>query len=333
MPAPVDTKLVLCIWNAFTEWRFPAWLAADLQKRYPAMRIVHLPDYRRLGEEIRDADILFGFSLTREQFACAKRLKWIHVLAAGVNQLMREDIRNSEVIITNSRHVHAITLAEHTLGFILALARRFLSAVCYQMERRWAQQEIWDEFPHATEVNGRTLLIVGYGAIGQEIARRARCFGMTVVGVKRDPARGRQHADRVVSPDELPGVLPEADFVVLTTPLTEETRSSFGRAQFAAMKKSAFFINVGRGAVMDGDALVEALQNRTLAVAAIDVAEPEPLERDSPLWRAPNLLITPHLSAVSPRLWQRHKELLFENLERFFSGRELLNVVDKARGY
>ncbi|MDA2912429.1 D-2-hydroxyacid dehydrogenase [Acidobacteriia bacterium AH_259_A11_L15] len=333
MPAPGDTKLVLCIWSPFTEWRFPAWLAEDIRKRYPPMRVVHLPDYRRLGEEIRDADILFGFSLKPEQFAAACRLKWIHVLAAGVNQLMREDIRRSDVVITNSRRVHAVPMAEHTLGLILALARRFLSAVGHQLEHHWAQQEIWEEFPRPMEINGRTLVIVGYGAIGREIARRAQACGMKVVGVKRDPARGREHADRVVGTDQLLAALAQADFVVLTLPLTEETNHFFGREEFAAMKKSAFFLNVSRGAVVDAEALVAALHNKTIAGAAIDVAEVEPLEPSSPLWKAPNLFITPHLSAVSERLWHRHAELLFENLDRYFSGRELLNVVDKKRGY
>ncbi|MFQ5724155.1 MAG: D-2-hydroxyacid dehydrogenase, partial [Terriglobia bacterium] len=332
MPAPGDTKLVLCIWHPFSEWRFPAWLAEDIRKRYPPMRVVHLPDYRRLGEEIRDADILFGFSLKPEQFAAARRLKWIHVLAAGVNQLMREDIRRSDVVITNSRRVHAVPMAEHTLGLILALARRLPSALRYQVQGKWAQQEIWEEFPRPMEINGRTLVIVGYGAIGREIARRAQACGMQVVGVKRDPARGREHADRVVGTDQLLAALAEADFVVLTLPLTEETNHFFGREQFAAMKKSAFFLNVSRGAVVDAEALVAALHNKTIAGAAIDVAEVEPLEPSSPLWKAPNLFITPHLSAVSERLWHRHAELLFENLERYFAGRELLNVVDKKRG-
>lgn len=333
MPDPAQTKMVVCIWHRFEQWRTPQWLIEALRVRYPELHLVHLPDYHRLGEEITDTDIFAGFSLKPEQFAAGRRLKWIHCLAAGVNQLMRDDIRRSDVLITNSRHVHAVTMAEHSLGLILALARRVPSAVRYQQQKHWAQQEIWDEVPHPMEINGRTLVIIGYGAIGQTLARRARACGMRIVGVKRDPSRGGEHADDVVGAGQLQAVLGEADFVVLAAPLTPETQGFVGSQQFAAMKRSAYFINIGRGALVDADALVSALRQKTIAGAAIDVVAVEPLAPDNPLWEAPNLLITPHLSAVSERLWQRHAALLFDNLDRYFAGRELLNVVDKQRGY
>lgn len=333
MPSPADTKIVLCIWHKFDQWRFPDWLAQALRKRYPAMQVAHLPDYARLDEEIKDADIFCGFSLRPEQLASAHRLKWIHCLAAGVNQLMRDDVRRHPVVITNARHVHAVTMAEHTLGLILALARRFPSALRYQAEKHWAQQEVWNEEPHPMEINGRTLLVVGYGAIGQELAKRARACGMRVVGVKRDPARGAEHADRIVGAEELLAALAEADFVLLAVPLLPETERFFGPEHFAAMKKTAYFLNIGRGALVDEKALVAALQEKIIAGAAIDVAETEPLPSESPLWTAPNLFITPHLAGVSERLWHRHAALLLDNLERYFAGKELLNVVDKDRGY
>jgi len=333
MLSAADTKIVLCIWHHFDQWRVPAWLVQALRVRYPGLRVAHLPDYTGLDEAITDADIFAGFSLKPEQFARARQLKWIHCLAAGVNQLMRDDIRASNVIITNSRNVHASCMAEHTLGLILALARRIPSAVRHQLQKHWAQQEIWDEQPHPMEITGRTLTIVGYGAIGQELARRAVACGMRVLGVKRDLTRGTEHAEAVVDPDHIGVVLAEADFVVLATPALPETEHLFGAAQFAAMKTTAYFINIGRGLLVQGDALIAALRKGQIAGAAIDVAEVEPLPPESPLWDAPNLLITPHLSAVSERLWHRHAALLFENLDRYFSGRELLNVVDKQRGY
>ncbi len=333
MPSPADTKIVLCIWHPFDQWRVPAWLPQALAVRYPDLRVTHLPDYTGLDAAITDADIFAGFSLKPEQFASAKKLKWIHCLAAGVNQLMRDDIRRSSVVITNSRNVHASCMAEHTLGLILALARRVPSAVRHQLQKHWAQQEIWNEQPRPMEISGRTLTIVGYGAIGQELARRAVACGMRVLGVKRDVTRGAEHAEAVVAPDKMEAVLGEADFVVLATPALPETQHLFGAAQFAAMKKTAYFINIGRGMLVEAEALVAALRNGQIAGAAIDVAEVEPLPPESPLWDAPNLLITPHLSAVSERLWHRHAALLFENLDRYFSGRELLNIVDKQRGY
>lgn len=333
MPSPAETKLLVCIWHRFDQWRFPDWLAQAVRQRYPEITVVHLPDYNKLDEEVRDADIYVGWSLRPGQFASAKKLKWIHATAAGVDQLMRDDVRRSPVIITNSRGVMNIPMAEHTLGLVLALARRFPSAMRHQRERHWAQQDIWNEQPHPMEINGRTLLIVGYGAIGRELSRRARALGMRVVGVKRNPASGREHADEVVGTDRLAEVLGGADFVVLSTPVTPETDHAFGRAELQAMKASAYFVNVGRGMLLDAGALCEALQNKQIAGAAIDVAEQEPLPPEDPLWSAPNLLITPHLSAVSERLWHRHAALLLNNLDRYFSGRELLNVVDKERGY
>lgn len=333
MPKPEETKLVACMAPQFTQWRFPDWLATAIRKRYPGLQVVHLPDYTRLEAEIRDADIFMGWWLSRAQFAQARRLKWLHTLGAGVDQWFRDDILAANLVITNSRHVLTVTMAEHTLGLILALARRIPSAARYQQQKHWAQQEVWDEEPHPMEINGRTLLVVGYGAIGQELGRRARACGMRVVGVKRDPTRGGEHADSVVGVEQLDVALAEADFVVLATPVTPETRHLFNRQRFAAMKRTAYFINIGRGVLVDTSALVAALQEKLIAGAAIDVAEQEPLPPESPLWTAPNLLITPHLAGVSERFWHRHAALVLENIDRYFAGRELLNVVDKERGY
>lgn len=333
MPRPQDTKLVACIRHPFDQWRFPAWLAEEIRSRYPGMSVVHLEDTSRLTDEIADADIFAGWRLKPEQFARASKLKWIHATAAGVDQLMYDEIRRSPVVITNSSSVLTLPMAEHTLGLMLALARRIPSAVRYQGKCHWAQQEIWDETPHPRELSGSTLVVVGYGAIGREVGRRVRALGMKVIGVKRDPTRGGEHADRVVAAESLEAVLGEGDFVVLATPVTPATQRLFGQKQFAAMKPSAYFINIARGVLVDTDALVAALQGRVIAGAAIDVAEREPLVPESPLWTAPNLLITPHLAAVSEPLWQRHAALLFENLDRWFAGQELLNRVDKERGY
>lgn len=333
MPRPQDTKLVACIRHSFDQWRFPAWLAEEIRRRYPGITVVHLEDTSRLADEIADADIFAGWTLKPEQFARAAKLRWIHATAAGVDQLMQDDIRRSPVVVTNSSSVLTLPMAEHTLGLVLALARRIPSAVRFQEKRHWAQQEIWDETPHPRELFGSTLVVVGYGAIGRELGRRVRALGMKVIGVKRDPTRGAEHADRVVAAENLEQALGEGDFVVLSAPVTPATQRLFGQRQFSAMKASAYFINIARGVLVDTDALVAALRERVIAGAAIDVAEREPLTPESPLWTAPNLLITPHLAAVSEPLWQRHAALLFENLDRWFAGRELLNRVDKERGY
>ncbi|MFQ5927920.1 MAG: D-2-hydroxyacid dehydrogenase [Terriglobia bacterium] len=333
VPKPADTKLLFCVWHKFSQWHVPDWLVTAIRQRYPEMQVVHLQGYERLGEEVRDADILVGWSLRPEQLASASKLQWIHSLAAGVGQLMYPELRQSQAVVTNARGIHAIPIAEHALGMMLALARHLPSAFRYQQRPQWAQQEIWDEEPHPMELNSRTLAIVGYGTIGHALAARARALGMRIVGVKKDVARGTEDADALYPANRLADALAEADFVVLALPETSESHRMFGRAQFAAMKPTAYFINIARGKLLDQEALAEALRQKRIAGAALDVADPEPLPPESPLWSLPNLIITPHLSAVSERLWHRQAALLLNNLERFFSGRELLNAIDKQRGY
>jgi phosphoglycerate dehydrogenase-like enzyme len=182
-------------------------------------------------------------------------------------------------------------------------------------------------------LNGQVLLIVGYGSIGRELARRAKAFDMRVWGVTRSGEGDPAHAERIVAASQLDEVLPQADYVVVTAPETPATKRLIGAAQIARMKRGARLLNVARGSLLDEAALVRALESGALAGAALDVAETEPLPPESPLWRAPNLLITPHTSAVSDRLWSRETSLLLDLLERWFDGREMFNRVDFSRGY
>lgn len=332
MPEPRSTKLVICVWHRFPLWCFPAWLTDAIRQRHPEMYVVHLPDYTGLAEELEDGDILVGYSVKPEQFAAAKKLKWIHSTAAAVHQLMFPELVASAVIVTNARSVHAVCMAEHTMALLLALARRLPSAFRHQQEARWAQQEIWQELS-PVEINGRVLGLVGLGAIGNELARRARAFGMRIIAVKKHPERHAELADEVYGPEQLDRLLEQADFAVLCAPATPETQRLISRPQLERMKRTAYLVNVSRGALVDEAALIAALESGRIAGAALDVASEEPLPPENPLWRAPNLLLTPHIAAVSERLWHRHAALLLLNLERYFAGRELENVVDKSRGY
>lgn len=331
-PPPRETKLLISVWHRFPLWCFPVWLTDAIRQRYPEMVVVHLPDYAGLDEELADVDILVGFSVKPEQFARVKKLKWIHSTAAAVHQLMFPELVASPVIVTNARTVHAVCMAEHTMSLLLALARRLPAAVRHQLESRWAQQPIWEE-SSPIEINGRVLGLVGLGAIGSEVARRARVFGMRIVAIKRHPQRNAEAADEVYPPEELNRLLEKADFVVLCAPATAETRGMISYPQLDAMKKNAYLINVSRGTLVDEQALVGALETGQIAGAALDVTAEEPLPSESPLWRAPHLLITPHMAAVSERLWHRHAALLLSNLERWFAGQELENIVDKTLGY
>ncbi len=330
---PAETKLVICVWHPFTEWRPKPTMADTIRRRWPEMRVLHLPDYDHLPEELPDTDIFVGYSLRAKQLKEAKKLKWIHSTAAGVAQLMYPELRDSGILVTNPRGIFSVPMAEHTMGLLLALARNFPDSVRQQDQSRWAQQELWDKPQHLTELNGQILLIVGYGSIGRELGRRARAFDMRVWGVTRSGEGERTHAERIVAAARLDDVLPEADYVVIAAPETEETKHLIGAAQIARMKRGARLINVARGSLLGEAALVRALESGVLGGAALDVAETEPLPAESLLWKAPNLLITPHTSAVSDRLWGRETALLTQLLERWFDGREMFNQVDFARGY
>src|SRR3981081_1700626 len=169
---PADTKLVICVWHPFTEWRPKPAMAEAIRKRWPEMRVLHLPDYDQLPAELPDTDIFVGYSLRAQQLKSAKKLKWIHSTAAGVAQLMYPELRDSGILVTNPSGIFSVPMAEHTMGLLLALARDFPESVRQQAHAHWSQQELWDKPQHLTEINGQVLLIVGYGSIGREVARR-----------------------------------------------------------------------------------------------------------------------------------------------------------------
>jgi D-2-hydroxyacid dehydrogenase (NADP+) len=330
---PAETKLVICVWHPFTEWRPKPAMAETIRKLWPEMRVVHLPNYDRLLEELVDTDIFVGYSLRAEQLKGAKNLKWIHSTAAGVAQLMYPELRDSGITVTNPSGIFSVPMAEHTMGLLLALARNFPDSVRAQDRAKWAQQEIWDKQQHLTELNGKVLLIVGYGSIGREVAKRAKAFEMQVWGVTRSGAGERAHAEKIFSAAQLRIALPGADYVLICAPETSETKHLIGAPEIAGMKRGARLINVGRGSLLDEAALVQALESGALGGAALDVAQTEPLPAESPLWKVPNLFITPHTSGVSDRLWDRQTTILISLLERWFAGQELFNQVDFARGY
>ena len=297
------------------------------------MNVVHLPSYERMNEELPDTDIFVGYSLRPEQFLQAHRLRWIHSTAAGVAQLMYPELRASNVLVTKASGVHSIPMGEHILGTLVAVARQFPAAVRYQLARRWAQQEIWDSPLRPRELVGQVLLVVGFGATGRALAQRAKPLGMKIWAVTRSGKADPALAERVFPATQLDRALPEADFVVLAAPEIPETHHLIGAQQLAAMKRTAFLVNMARGSLVDEAALIEALEHRAIAGAAIDVAEEEPLPPESRLWSLENVFLTPHISAVSESLWDRQAQLLLENLDRWFSGCDLLNRVDLKRGY
>ena len=331
--SPQKTKVTICAWQPFTEWQAKPLVADTLRRRWPEMHVADAFSFKELPPEVPDTDIFVGAFLLPEHLQSAKKLKWIHSTSAGVGQLAYPQLVSSGIVVTNASGVFSVPMAEHTIGLLLALARNFPDTVRQQDQKLWSQQFLWDKPQHLSELSGTTLLIVGFGSIGREIAKRANAFEMQVIGVTRSGKGDLAHAQKLVSAEKLDELLPQADYVVLTVPETRETKQLFDADRLARMKRGARLINLGRGSAIDEAALVSALETGQLGGAALDVTETEPLSPESPLWSAPNLLITPHTSAISDRLWQRETDLLVQLLERWFDGRELFNVVDLSKGY
>jgi phosphoglycerate dehydrogenase-like enzyme len=332
-------KLLILLKHRFELWNPPDWFAPRLREHFPGVDVVHLRDYDRADEELPDAEVLIAWSLRGDQFLSAKKLKWIHSTAAAVHALISPELAASNVMVTNARSVHAPVVAEHAIALMFALAKRLPSAMRHQHHRDWAQTEIWHESPRPRELSGSVLGMIGYGAIGREVASRALALGMNVLAVRRhaqeppDTVAPASDHVQVLGASELNRVLSQSDFIILAPPLTAETTGMIGAAQFAAMKRDCYLINVGRGALIDEPALLRALETQHIGGAALDVFVKEPLPPDSPLWSAPNLLITPHSAGFSDRMWERHYVLFSDNLRRYLRGEPLTNRVDPRAGY
>src|SRR5690348_16161800 len=290
-PPPAETKLVISSYHRFTLWRSPPELAAAVRQRWPEMRVLDLPHYDRITPELPDTDIFVGVLLRPEQWREAARLKWVHTTSAGVGQLMYPEFRNSGIILTNASGVHAPAMAEHITGMIVAVARDFPGAMRFQAQKKWAQQEIWDGPARPRELSGAVALVVGFGAVGRGVAERLRGFGMHIWAVTRSGRADAALAERTFPAAELNAALPGADYVILAAPETPETRQLIGAEQLAAMKAGAILVNVARGSLVDQAALIAALEKRAIGGAALDVASPEPLPPENPLWALENVFI------------------------------------------
>lgn len=326
-------KTLIVHYHRFELWHAPAWLRDRLQQAFPDFQFVQLQSYDRVPEEIVDADVFIGWSLRPEQFVAARKLRWIHSPAAAVHQLMFPELVRSNVLLTNSSSVHGPVVAEHAIAVMLALAKRLPQAMQYQAKKVWSQEILWNERPRPREVAGATVAVVGMGGIGSEFTRLAKALGMRVLAVREDVSKGAGGADAVYSSAQIEEVLPQADYVLLCTPVTPATTGIINAARLQKMKPGAYLMNVARGPLVDEPALVAALKARQIAGAGLDVFVEEPLPADSPFWSLDNVLITPHSAAVTEQLWERHYELIVENLNRFVAGKPLLNAVNTRRGY
>lgn len=301
------------------------------------------------AEEVEQAleesvEVLYTFYLPVD-LSRAPALKWVQLHTAGVDHLLGHPLMKSDILLTTASGIHATPIAEYVFASILAFNRRLPQMLYYQSRREWPQGR-WNLFARP-ELRGSTLGIVGYGSIGREVGRTARCFGMRVVSTKRSvsqmrdagyavPGTGDREGallDEAFPPERLSEMLGLCDYVVVAVPLTPQTRKLIGEAELRAMKPSAYLVNISRGGTVDEAALVKALRQGWIAGAGLDVFEEEPLPANSPLYDLDNVILSPHVAGFTLRYDERASDLFAENLRRYLAGKPLLNLVDKDKGY
>jgi len=307
-----------------------AGLAKELQSVSSQVRIVAVTR-ENVMKEIADADAYIG-SIRPEEVRAGKKLQWVAVMSAGVESVLHRsganDLRDSQIVLTNNQIVQGPEIADHAMAMLLHLSRALHVYGRYKMEENWRG----GNYP-GIELSGRTAVVIGVGGIGMQIAARAWAFGMNVIGVDPEDIPYSPFIRRVVKPDHLDEVIPEADVVFISAPHTPMSHKMMGPGQFEKMKKGAYFIAVSRGGIYDLNALVKALDEKRLSGAGVDVTDPEPLPKGHPLWKFENVVITPHIAGRSDKDRARMVGTIKENIRRFAEGKPLINVVDKQKGY
>jgi phosphoglycerate dehydrogenase-like enzyme len=301
----------------------PSW-PEKIRQAVPGAVAKIYADPRDAFADIETADAAYG-AVPPELFARAKRLRWICAPRAGLGGAYFHDaLVQSDIVLTGMHGSYNEHLSTHAVAFVLAFARRF---------DHYLPQKHWQRGPGMIHLPGQTVLIVGVGGAGSEAAKLCAAFGMRVLGIDprvKEPPAGMAELS---TPERLEERLGDADFVILTTPETPDTLGLFNARLFSRMKRGAYFINIARGRCVVTRDLIAALQSGQLAGAGLDVADPEPLPPDSPLWAMPNVLITPHVAILSTPYRQKWEQILLENCRRFASGQPLLNVVDKEKWF
>ncbi len=325
-------KILFCVNREFEYSRLPQWFA-DRASEDLGADAVRLDSYDELDNEIADTDILVSWSLHEEQWKKAQRLRWIHCPASGANGVLCAGVVASSIPVTNAAEVHGAMVAEHVMALMLSAARRLDRARDLQSARTWSMDSMWHSRPRPRRLRGAQVLIVGMGEIGSRIAEYCAALGMHVVGVRQDATKAAVGVERMMSFSQFDEALADSDFVVLAVPTTPETLGMMNAERFAHMKEGSWLVNVGRGALVDEVALLKALEAGRPGGAALDVFRSEPLPKDSPLWSAENVIITPHEGGFHEQMWEEHYAIFSDNLQRLQAGETLRNLVDKSRGY
>jgi phosphoglycerate dehydrogenase-like enzyme len=316
-----------------TAWILPRAHVERLRHLFPHHVFLDAWDREHLRAALPLADAAFAAFVDRDLVASLTRLKWVQVPAAGVSHVLSDEMIASPIVLTSARGIRARAIAEHVLGVTLALARQLHTAIRRQAAHRWALDEI-EASGSIRTLRNRRMGIIGLGAIGLEIAHVAAGFDMRVSAIRKHVDRPvPAGVDQVLPPERLNDLLASSDVIVLAAPLTDQTHHLIGADALVHVKAGALLVNIGRGTLIDDDAVVEALLDGRLGGAALDVFTHEPLDTASPLWDLQNVIITPHVSGGMEDYWTPLVSLFAENLRRFELGQPLLNVVDKQAGY
>lgn len=302
----------------------------ELQQLAPDVEFVGAMTEAEAISHAAGADAIVGFC-SASLLNAAVDATWIQIFSAGAESCIAvEQVRNAKVVLTNMQKMSSPVLAEHAMAMLMSLGRGLVAYGKLMATGEWRRGG--PEAPGMQKIAGKTLLVVGLGGIGTEVARRGAALGMRVVGTRRSSRHGPDFVDYVGLPSELHELAANADFIVNALPLTAETTGIFDKTFFADVKQGSYFISVGRGASVVTDDLIEALETGQIAGAGLDVTDPEPLPADHRLWKMTNVIITPHVAGRGGSR-ERHNTLLKENIRRFVAGDALLNVVDPQRGY
>ncbi len=297
----------------------------------PGVNLVMATDRASQMKEIVDADAVIG-APNGELLQMGKNVKWVQIMSAGVETVLHLSgsnyLRDSDIVLTNNQIVQGPEIADHALALLLTLSRGLLKF------ERMRTDESWQPRPYpGIELRGKTAVVVGVGGIGSQIALRAWAFGMTVIGVDPEDIPFSPFISRVVKPDMIDTVLPQADVLFISAPHTPQSHKMIGPKQFELLKQNAYFIAVSRGGTYDLNSLIKSLDSRRLSGAGVDVMDPEPLPKGNALWKFDNVVITPHIAGRSDQDRGRMVGTIGQNIRRFVAGQPLINVVDKKKGY
>ncbi|OOE09955.1 D-2-hydroxyacid dehydrogenase [Fictibacillus arsenicus] len=302
----------------------------ELKDRFPDEEFRFHNKMKEAEADLDQAEVLisYGEDLSDELVAKAKSLKWIMVISAGLDKMPFKALQEKDILITNARGIHKIPMAEYTISMMLQVSRKVKELMGNQKQHKW------DRKVPMTEISGQTIGILGTGAIGSEVARLAKAFHMKTIGYNR--SGGSVHNfDAIVNQEEINKLYEESDFIVNVLPSTPLTKGFIGAEAFARMKTSAVFINIGRGTTVAESDLIEALRDKKIHHAVLDVFEKEPLPEENPLWDMDNVTVTPHLSGISPQYQERAIEIFSDNLKLYRNNKlsEMINIIPYDRGY